>query len=127
MFFPENLKYSKDHEWVRIEGNEAIVGISDYAQSELGDIVFIDVSTVGKNLEKSRVFGSIEAVKIVSDLLMPISGKVIEVNSELEDHPELINSDPYEKGWIIKIEILEVNQFDELLGVDAYRKFIGVL
>ena len=125
MFFPENLKYTNDHEWVRLEGNEAVVGITDYAQNELGEIVFIDVATVGETLNKASAFGSIEAVKTVSDLLMPVTGIVIEVNPDLEDHPELINSDPYGKGWIIRIDVSETEAVDELLDAGAYRSLIG--
>ena len=125
MTFPENLKYTNDHEWVRAEGNEAYVGITDYAQSELGEIVFVDVPTVGETLDKSSVFGSIEAVKTVSDLLMPVAGNVLEVNPDLENQPELINSDPYGKGWIVRIEISEGDSLDELSDAGAYRTFIG--
>ena len=125
MFFPENLKYTTNHEWIRPEGDEAYVGITDYAQSELGEIVFVDVTSVDKLLDKSSVFGSIEAVKTVSDLLMPVAGTVLEVNPELEDKPELVNSDPYGKGWIIRMEISEPNSLDELPGAEAYQTFIG--
>jgi len=125
MFFPENLKYTTNHEWIRPEGDEAYVGITDYAQSELGEIVFVDVTSVDKLLDKSSVFGSIEAVKTVSDLLMPVAGTVLEVNPELEDKPELVNSDPYGKGWIIRMEISEPNALDELPGAEAYQTFIG--
>ena len=127
MVFPENLKYTIDHEWVRVEDNEAYVGITDYAQSELGEIVFVDVTTCGEMLDKSSIFGSIEAVKTVSDLLMPVAGTVLEVNPELEDRPELVNSDPYGKGWIIRIEISDANVLDELMDAGAYRTFIGKL
>ncbi|MCL1933728.1 MAG: glycine cleavage system protein GcvH [Candidatus Azobacteroides sp.] len=125
MIFPENLKYTNDHEWVRVEGNEAYVGITDYAQSELGEIVFVDVPTVGETLGKSSVFGSIEAVKTVSDLLMPVAGNVLEVNPDLEDHPELINSDPYNKGWIIRIKIAKGDSLNELSDAGTYRTFVG--
>ena len=125
MNFPENLKYTNDHEWIRTEGNEAYIGITDFAQSELGEIVFIDVTTEGETLGKADVFGSVEAVKTVSDLLMPVAGKVLEVNPDLEAHPELVNSDPYEKGWIIKIEITEENALDGLMAAGEYRAFIG--
>jgi len=125
MFFPENLKYTTNHEWIRPEGDEAYVGITDYAQSELGEIVFVDVTSVDKLLDKSSVFGSIEAVKTVSDLLMPVAGTVLEVNPDLEDKPELVNSDPYGKGWIIRMEISEPNALDELPGAEAYQTFIG--
>jgi len=125
MNFPENLKYTNDHEWIRVEGNEAYIGITDYAQSELGEIVFIDVASVGETLEKASVFGSIEAVKTVSDLLMPVSGEVLEVNPDLEDQPELVNSDPYGKGWIIKIGISEESDLNGLMDAGAYRTFLG--
>ena len=125
MFFPENLKYTNDHEWVRLEGGEAVVGITDFAQNELGEIVFIDVTTVGETLEKSSAFGSIEAVKTVSDLLMPVAGEVLEVNPDLEDHPELVNSDPYGKGWIIRIGISDNNGLEDLFDAGAYQAFIG--
>jgi len=125
MVFPENLKYTNDHEWIRVEGNEAYIGITDYAQGELGEIVYIDVPTVGETLDKSSVFGSIEAVKTVSDLLMPVAGKVSEVNPDLEEHPDLVNSDPYGKGWIIKIEISNKEALDELMDAEKYQTFIG--
>jgi len=125
MNFPENLKYTNDHEWIRIEGNEAYTGITDYAQSELGEIVYVDISTVGEMLDKGSVFGSIEAVKTVSDLLMPVSGEVLEVNPDLEDQPELVNSDPYGKGWIIKIAVSEEEALNELMDSGVYRAFIG--
>jgi len=124
MNFPENLKYTNDHEWIRVEGDEAYIGITDYAQGELGEIVFIDVATVGETLDKSDVFGSVEAVKTVSDLLMPVAGEVLESNPDLENHPELVNSDPYVKGWIIKIAITE-EAFDGLMNAAEYRAFIG--
>ena len=125
MNFPENLKYTNDHEWIRIEGNEAYVGITDYAQSELGEIVFVDIPTVGESLDKGNVFGSIEAVKTVSDLLMPAPGNVLEANSDLDDQPELVNSDPYGKGWIIKIELSNSDSLNGLMDAGAYRAFIG--
>ena len=125
MLFPEDLKYTNDHEWIRIEGNDAYVGITDYAQNELGEIVFVDVATTGETLNKADVFGSIEAVKTVSDLLMPIAGEVLEANPELEDHPELVNSDPYGQGWIIKITVSEDETFDGLMDAGEYRTFIG--
>jgi len=127
MIFPENLKYTTDHEWIRIEGNETYVGITDYAQNELGEIVYIDITTIGETLDKSSVFGSIEAVKTVSDLLMPLAGTVLDVNPDLEDQPELVNSDPYGKGWIIKIEVSESEGDTEegLMNAEAYRTFIG--
>ena len=125
MNFPENLKYSSDHEWVRVEGNEAFIGITDFAQEELGDIVFIDVSTEGETLEQGEVFGSVEAVKTVSDLLMPVSGEVLEINPELDDAPEMVNQDPYEKGWIIKVTIEKPEELDGLMSAADYKRYIG--
>ncbi len=124
MNIPENLKYSKDHEWLRVEGEEAFVGITDFAQSELGDIVFVEVETVDETLEKDETFGTIEAVKTVSDLLMPVGGEIIEFNEKLEDTPELINSDPYGDGWIIKIKISDGGEVDGLLDSSAYKDLI---
>ena len=126
MTFPENLKYSSDHEWIRVEGNEAVVGITDYAQDQLGEIVFVDIATVGETLDKEEVFGSIEAVKTVSDLMMPVGGEVVEQNEILEDKPELVNSDPYGEGWIIKLTISDASQLDGLMDAEAYRKFVGI-
>ena len=125
MNFPENLKYSKDHEWILVEGNEATIGISEFAQSELGEIVYLDVTCEGETIEKDEVFGSIEAVKTVSDLIMPVAGEVLEVNPELEDAPELVNKDPYGDGWIIKITIKDEKDLDGLLDAAAYKDFIG--
>ena len=125
MKFPKELKYSKDHEWVRIEGEIAIIGITDFAQGELGDIIFIDIDTQGENLEKEEVFGSVEAVKTVSDLFMPINGEVIAVNEKLEDNPELLNTDPYGEGWIIKITIDNFDELNELLNVKEYKELVG--
>ena len=125
MEFPKELKYSKDHEWLRIEGGNAYIGITEFAQGELGDIVFVDVDTEGENLEKEEVFGSIEAVKTVSDLFMPINGEVLSFNEKLEDEPELINSDPYGDGWVIKISIADVSELDELLDAAAYQELVG--
>ena len=124
MSFPKDIKYTKDHEWLRVEGNEAYVGITHFAQSELGDIVFIDVDTEGESLEKEEVFGSVEAVKTVSDLFMPINGEVLEFNENLEDNPELINSDPYGDGWIIKISISDLTELDDLLTSESYQKLV---
>ncbi|MBT4344458.1 MAG: glycine cleavage system protein GcvH [Flavobacteriales bacterium] len=124
MNLPEELKYTKDHEWVRIEGDIAFIGITEFAQSELGDIVFVDVDTNGEDLDKEEVFGSIEAVKTVSDLFMPVSGKVISFNEQLEQEPELINSDPYGNGWIIKISISDVTDFDSLLNSASYKDLV---
>jgi len=125
MSFPNNLKYSKDHEWIRVENDEAYVGITDYAQSELGEIVFVDVDTVGESFDQNEVFGSIEAVKTVSDLLLPIAGEVLEVNEKLEDQPELVNSDPYGEGWIIKIKPEDISQLDTLMDAENYKTFLG--
>ena len=125
MDFPKELKYSKDHEWLRVEGNNAYIGITEFAQGELGDIVFIDVDTEGEELEKEEVFGSVEAVKTVSDLFMPINGEVLEFNNKLEGEPELINSDPYGDGWIIKISVSDKSELDALLDADAYKELVG--
>ncbi len=124
MNIPENLKYTKDHEWVRVEGDEAYVGITDYAQGELGDIVFIEIETEGEELAKEEVFGTIEAVKTVSDMFMPIEGKVLEVNEKLEDSPEVVNKDSYGDGWLIKIKIANVSDIDELLDAAAYKAIL---
>lgn len=125
MNIPTNLKYTKEHEWVRIEGNTAVIGITDYAQGELGEIVFVEVETVGENLDEGAVFGTVEAVKTVSELFMPVAGTVEEVNAALEDAPELVNSDPYGEGWMIKITISDSAQLDELLSAEAYAALIG--
>lgn len=125
MNFPNELKYTADHEWVRINGNEAVIGITDFAQSELGEIVYVDVDTEGEKIDRNEVFGSIEAVKTVSDLMMPMTGEVLEVNAELEDAPELVNEDPYGKGWIIKIAIENPTEADELLDAAGYQEKIG--
>ena len=125
MNIPAELKYTKDHEWVKIEGDTAIVGITDFAQSELGDIVFVDVESVDEELNVGDVFGSVEAVKTVSDLYLPISGKVIEFNEDLESEPELVNSDPYGKGWIIKLKIVNDADQSELLSAEQYQEVIG--
>ena len=125
MNFPNELKYTADHEWVRINGNEAVIGITDFAQSELGEIVYVDVDTEGEKIDRNEVFGSIEAVKTVSDLMMPMTGEVLEVNAELEDAPELVNEDPYGKGWIIKVAIANPAEADELLDAAGYQEKIG--
>ena len=125
MEFPNELKYSKDHEWLKVEGSIAYVGITAFAQSELGDIVFVDIDTAGETLEKEEVFGSIEAVKTVSDLFMPISGEVLAFNKKLDDAPELINSDPYDEGWIIKISVADVKELDFLLDADSYKELVA--
>jgi len=120
MKIPENLKYTKDHEWLRVEGNEGFVGVTDFAQSELGDIVYIEVETVGETIEKEETFGTIEAVKTVSDMFMPVSGEVIEFNTALEAKPELINKDPYGEGWVVKIKITKPEEVNELLSPEKY-------
>ncbi len=125
MNIPENLKYTKDHEWVTVSGNIATVGVTDFAQGELGDIVFVEIETEGEDLEKEEVFGTIEAVKTVSDLFMPLSGKIIEVNPELESTPELVNKEPYGEGWMIKIEISNPAELEELLDAKQYAELIG--
>ena len=125
MNIPSNLKYTKDHEWIRVEGEEAVIGITDFAQGELGDIVFLEIETVGETLEQEEVFGTVEAVKTVSDLFMPVSGVVLEVNPELEATPELVNKDPYGKGWLIKIAIKDVSQLADLLSADEYKAQVG--
>ena len=125
MNVPENLKYSKDHEWIKVEGETALVGITDYAQKELGDIVFVDVQSVGETLAQHEVLGTIEAVKTVSDVFLPASGEVLEFNEELENDPALINTDPYGKGWIVKIKMTFPADLDSLLSADEYAKLIG--
>jgi glycine cleavage system H protein len=126
MNFPQELKYTQDHEWIKTEADgTAVVGITDFAQHELGDIVYVDINTVGQTLSKGDVFGSVEAVKTVSDLFMPIDGEVLEVNTEIEKSPELVNTDPYEKGWIVKIKPAEVGSNDDLLSMEAYTELIG--
>ncbi|WP_266203118.1 glycine cleavage system protein GcvH [Pontibacter kalidii] len=125
MNLPENLKYTKDHEWVRVEGDVAYVGITDFAQSELGDIVYVDIDTVDKDINQNDVFGTVEAVKTVSDLFSPLSGTVQEFNGKLEDNPELVNSDPYGEGWIIKMSISDASQVADLLTAEGYREVIG--
>lgn len=125
MNIPAELKYTKDHEWIKIDGDVATVGITDFAQSELGDIVYVDVDTLDDTVDKDEVFGSVEAVKTVSDLFMPLSGEVIEFNEDLEDSPESVNSDPYGDGWMIKIKISDTSQIDNLLDAEAYKAVIG--
>lgn len=125
MEIKENLSYTNDHEWIKIDGNTALVGITDFAQSELGDIVFIEVETIGEYLNKNEVFGTVEAVKTVSDLFIPVSGKVLEFNSALEDNPELVNESPYEEGWIVKMEISNLDEISDLLDSKAYKSLIG--
>ena len=124
MNFPENLKYTKDHEWIRVEGNEATIGITDFAQSELGDIVFIDIGTEGQDLESEAVFGTVEAVKTVSDLFMPVAGKVATVNPDLADDPAAVNSDPYGKGWMVKVVMSDPSAVDALLTAEQYQALL---
>ncbi len=125
MNFPSNLKYTKDHEWILVEGDQATVGITDFAQSELGDLVFIDISTEGESLSHGEVFGSVEAVKTVSDLYMPVSGEVLEVNSSLDSAPETVNSDPYGDGWMVKIKLSDLSEINDLLSADDYKSLVG--
>lgn len=125
MNVPAELRYSKDHEWIRIEGDTAYIGITDFAQGELGDIVFVEIETQGETLDKDAVFGTVEAVKTVSDLFMPISGEILEVNAELEGTPEVVNSDPYGEGWMIKIKISDPSQVDDLMDAEAYSAHVG--
>ena len=126
MNVPEDLKYTKDHEWVRVEGESIVVGITDFAQKELGDIVYVDVDTEGDSIEQEEVFGSVEAVKTVSDLMMPVSGEIVAFNEVLEDEPELVNSDPYGRGWMIKVLISDFTELDSLLSADQYKELVGV-
>lgn len=125
MNIPADLKYTKDHEWIKIEGDVAYVGITDFAQGELGDIVYVDVETLDEEVEKDEVFGTVEAVKTVSDLFMPLTGEVIELNEKLEDDPELVNKDPYGEGWMIKIAIADASQIEELLDHEGYKEVVG--
>jgi len=125
MNIPANLKYTKDHEWIELNGNTATVGITDFAQGELGDIVYVDISSVGKSIAQHEVFGTVEAVKTVSDLFMPVSGKVLEFNSGLEAAPETVNSDPYGKGWMVKVELSNASEVEGLLSADQYKELIG--
>lgn len=124
MNIPGKLRYTKDHEWINLDGKTAFVGITDYAQSELGDIVFLEIETEGEQLEKGEVFGTVEAVKTVSDMFMPVSGKVIEMNPKLEDQPELVNKDPYGEGWLIKVEVTDPEQVNDLLDAKGYENLI---
>ena len=126
MNFPTELKYTKDHEWIRLDGSEAIVGITEFAQRELGDIVYIDINTVGQEVAQNQVFGTVEAVKTVSDLFMPVTGTVLEINSQLDSAPELVNQDPYGDGWLVKLSVNSVLEADDLLSADQYKELIGV-
>lgn len=125
MNFPSELKYTSDHEWIRVEGNQAYVGITDFAQRELGDIVYIDINSVGKSVTKEDVFGTVEAVKTVSDLFMPVSGTVVEFNKKLDTNPELVNQDPYGDGWMVKIELADAAQVAQLMSADEYASQVG--
>lgn len=125
MNFPDNLKYTKDHEWIRVEGGNAYIGITDFAQKELGDIVYVDISTVGETVEKEAVFGTVEAVKTVSDLFMPLTGKVLEVNPKIDSNPELVNNDPYGDGWMIKCTVDNAADVNALLDAAAYKAIVG--
>jgi glycine cleavage system H protein len=126
MNFPADLKYTAEHEWIKVvEGNIALIGVTDFAQSELGDIVFVEIETEGEELAENEIFGSVEAVKTVSDLFLPVAGKVLEVNTKLADEPELVNNDPYNEGWMIKMEVANIADLDGLLSVEAYKTLIG--
>lgn len=125
MNIPENLKYTNDHEWLRVEGDTGYVGITDFAQGELGDIVFVEIETVGETLKKGDTFGTVEAVKTVSDIFMPVGGEILEMNSEIESSPELVNKDPYGKGWMIRIRFSDPSEIDSLLSPEAYSTLIG--
>eukprot|EP01037_Dinobryon_pediforme_P011938 gene11938-12027_t len=126
MEFPSGLKYTKDHEWIRVEGDEAFIGITEFAQRELGDIVYIDISSLGKEVAKDEVFGTVEAVKTVSDLFMPVAGTVTSINPLLDKQPELVNSDPYGEGWMVKVTLKDADSINELLTADTYQELIGV-
>lgn len=125
MNFPDNLRYTKDHEWIRLNGNEAIVGITDFAQHELGDIVYVEIETIGQDLNAGDVFGTVEAVKTVSDLYLPVNGSVTEINPKLNSNPELVNNDPYGEGWMAKIKVSNAADFDLLLNAEAYQKLVS--
>jgi len=125
MNFPSELKYTQEHEWIKVDGDVAIVGITDFAQSELGDIVFVEVETVGQNIAKDGVFGTVEAVKTVSDLFLPVAGEIVEFNTALNNSPELINSDPYGDGWVVKIKASDAGDLTQLMDVETYKSFIG--
>lgn len=125
MNVPENLKFTKDHEWLRVEGDIAVVGVTEFAQGELGDVVFIEIETEGETLDKEEVFGTIEAVKTVSDMFMPVGGEVIEINPALEDSPDVVNKDPFGDGWMIKIKMSDASELDGLLSPEAYKELLG--
>jgi glycine cleavage system H protein len=126
MDFPAGLKYTKDHEWIKVDGNDAFIGITEFAQRELGDIVYIDITSLGKEIAKDEVFGTVEAVKTVSDLFMPVTGTITEINPRLDKQPELVNSDPYGDGWMVKVTIVDASGLDSLLSSDSYKELIGV-
>ncbi|MEJ6982510.1 glycine cleavage system protein GcvH [Pedobacter sp. P351] len=126
MNFPSELKYTKDHEWIKVEGNEATVGITEFAQRELGDIVYIDINTVGQEVAENEVFGTVEAVKTVSDLFMPVAGTILEINKKLDAAPELVNQDPYGEGWMVKLSVKSIVEVGDLLSADQYKELIGV-
>ena len=126
MNFPAELKYTKDHEWIKIEGMSAQIGITEFAQRELGDIVYLDINTIDQEIKEGEVFGTVEAVKTVSDLFMPVTGKIVEINNKLEASPELVNTDPYGEGWMVKIELLNLQDTDGLLTAEQYKELIGV-
>lgn len=125
MTVPENLKYTAEHEWIRVEGDEIVIGVTDFAQGELGDVVFIEIETLGETFSRGDTFGTIEAVKTVSDLYMPVDGEIVEVNPALEDTPELVNSEPFEGGWMIRVKMSDPSQLDELIPHEEYSKLIG--
>ncbi len=125
MNFPDNLKYTKDHEWLRVEGDTAVIGITEFAQKELGDIVYIEVDTVGEELDIEETFGTIEAVKTVSDMFMPISGEILEFNEQLESAPDTVNKDPYQEGWIVKVKMSDPSEVDAMLSVEEYKELVG--
>lgn len=125
MNIPQELKYTKDHEWIKVEGNEAMIGITDFAQKELGDIVYVEIESEGDELNIGDVFGTVEAVKTVSDLFMPVAGKIIDVNENLESTPEIVNNDPYEKGWMIKVELSDTSGLDDVLSADEYKSLVS--
>lgn len=125
MNFPDNLRYTKEHEWVRLEGDEAVVGITSFAQGELGDIVYVEIETVGQELEAGSVFGTVEAVKTVSDLFLPLSGTITEVNPNLNNNPELVNNDPYGEGWMVRVKLSDPSGFDQLMDAAAYQSLVG--
>ena len=125
MNFPKEFKYTKDHEWIKIEGNEATIGITEFAQSELGDIVYVDINAIGSEIGQDEVFGTVEAVKTVSELFMPIAGTIAEINEALKDNPEFVNTDPYGKGWMVKVTVSNQESIDELLSADSYKTLVG--